>query len=278
MPGIYIAAALAGALALAAIGTFLLKGASAEERRLYAALLILQLPMSWFTFQYVRVPLDAWLRIAIADRELYTIVTLFYAPVTEELAKLWPVLLPWVWRRLVPATAVRIALALGLGFGLGEIAFLADRLARVPTMAPLPWYHFGGFVTERIAVCVWHSAFTAVVVFAAARAAVLLPLGFLGAAVLHFVGNLPIYLASRRVFGLTQEYWQLALFGWTMIYTIALALLLFLITRATGTRFLAASKRKCRFCGAEYKAPIMGLNLGAWRYERCSSCGKSQWI
>ena len=46
MPGIYIAAIIAGALALVVIGGFLVKGASAGERRLYGALLFLQLPMS----------------------------------------------------------------------------------------------------------------------------------------------------------------------------------------------------------------------------------------
>jgi len=278
MPGIYIAAIVAGALAFAAIGSFLAKGARSEERRLYVVLLILQLPMSALAFYYLRVPLDGWLRTAITDRDHYTIAALFYAPLTEELAKLWPLLLPWVWRQLSPANAVRIALALGLGFGLGEIAFLAERLTRSPSLAQLPWYYFGGFIAERIAVCVWHPAFTAVAVVAGARAAVLLPLGFVGAAALHFIGNFPLYLASRRLFGLTQEHWQLLLYGWTIVYTVALALLLHLLARVSGTRFFPPPMRKCRHCGEDYKAPIMGLNLGAWRYERCSRCGKSQWV
>src|SRR5688572_11950661 len=169
MPGIYIAAIVAGALAFAAIGSFLAKGARSEERRLYVVLLILQLPMSAL-------------------------------------------------------------------------------------------------------------AFTAVAVVADARAAVLLPLGFVGAAALHFIGNFPLYLASRRLFGLTQEHWQLLLYGWTIVYTVALALLLHLLARVSGTRFFPPPMRKCRHCGEDYKAPIMSLNLGAWRYERCSRCGKSQWV
>src|SRR6185369_3864444 len=111
MPGIYIAAIAASVIALAAFGSFLVRGANPGERLLYAALVVLELPMSWLAFEYVRLPLDALIRPAIADRDTYNLVTLFYAPLTEELAKLWPLVLPWVWRRLSRANAVRVALA-----------------------------------------------------------------------------------------------------------------------------------------------------------------------
>ncbi|HEY7610986.1 MAG TPA: hypothetical protein VIF14_17295 [Alphaproteobacteria bacterium] len=277
MTGIYIAAIVASALALAVMGGFLVKGASPGERRFYGGLLLLQLPMSWLAFEYVRVPLDSWIRSLIADRETYSIVTLFYAPFTEEPAKLWPLLLPWVWRRLNRANAVRVALALGLGFGIGEIAFLAARLASVPAMAALPWYGFGGFVAERLMVCLWHAAFTAVTVTAAALSAKRIPIGFLGSAALHFIGNFPIFLASLRLFGLGVPEWQLLLLGWTVVYAVAMALLLVFLARATGSNILAPRKRACRRCGAEYRPPTLALNLGAWRYERCPFCGKAQW-
>lgn len=243
MPGIVIAAIVAAALALAVLGTFLVKGASAGERRLLGALLLLQLPMSWLAYEYLRVPLDAWLRPLIADRETYTIVTLFYAPLTEEPAKLWPLLLPWIWRRLTRANAVRVALALGLGFGIGEIAFLAARLAAVPAVAPLPWHAFGGFIAERLMVCLWHAAFTAVTVAAAAISLSRVPVGFLGSSALHFVGNFPIFLAALRLFGLGAAEWQLLLFAWTLVYTVAMAFLLVFLARASGARFFAPPPR-----------------------------------
>lgn len=278
MPGIYIAAGVAAALALLVIGSFLVKGATPAERRLCLVLILLQLPMSWLAFEYVRVPLDAWLRPLIADRDTYGVVTLFYAPLTEEPAKLWPLLLPFVWRHLGRENAVRVALALGLGFGLGEIAFLAARVAASPALAPLPWYMFGGFIAERLMVCLWHAAFTAVTVAAAAHALSRVPAAFAGSAALHFLGNFPIYLAALRLFGIGAAEWQLLLFGWTIVYTVAMAVLLVLLARATGARFFPPARRVCRHCGKEYKGPLLGLNLGAWRYEACTACGKSQWV
>jgi hypothetical protein len=277
MPGIYIAAVIAGALALVAIGGFLVKGASGGERRFYGALLLFQLPMSWFAFTFVRVPLDIWIRTLVTDRDVYGIVTLFYAPFTEEPAKLWPLLLPFVWRRLNRANAVRVALALGLGFGIGEIAFLAARLATVPAMAPLPWYVFGGFLAERLMVCAWHAAFTAVTVTAASLAARRIPVAFFGSAALHFIGNFPIYLAQLRLFGLGVAEWQVLLLVWTLVYTVAMVMLLVFLARATGTNVLALERRACRRCGASYQRPMLALNLGSWRYERCPACGKLQW-
>jgi len=278
MPGIYIAGVVAAVIALLVIGSFLVKGASPAERRLYLALILLQLPMSWLAFEYVRVPLDAWLRPLIADRDTYGALTLFYAPLTEEPAKLWPLLLPFVWRHLRRENAVRVALALGLGFGLGEIAFLAARVAASPAMAPLPWHVFGGFIAERLMVCLWHVAFTTVTVAAAAYALARVPAAFAGSAALHFLGNFPIYLAALRLFGLGPAEWQLLLFAWTIAYTVAMAFLIFFLARATGARFFPPSRRLCRHCGKDYRAPLMGLNFGAWRYEACTLCGKSQWV
>lgn len=278
MPGIYIAAIAAATLAALVAGSFLLKGAAGAERRLYLALILLQLPMSWAAFEYVRVPLDAWLRPLIADRQAYGFLTLFYAPLTEEPAKLWPLLLPFVWRRVRRENALRVALALGLGFGLGEIAFLAARVAASPAMAPLPWYMFGGFIAERLMVCLWHAAFTAVTVAAAAYSRARVPAAFAGSAALHFLGNFPIYLAALRLFGLGAAAWQIVLFAWTVVYTVAMAILIVFLARATGARFFPPRRRLCRHCGREYKAPLMGLNAGAWRYEACTLCGKSQWV
>lgn len=226
MPGIYIAALVAGAVALAAaIPLLLLTG---ERRKWWPPLLVLllQLPMCAIAFYYLRIPLDGWIKSLIADRAVYTFVTVLYAPLTEEPAKLWPIFLPFVWRNLGGANALRVALALGVGFGLGEIGFLAERLARNAQLAALPIEMFGGFIIERILVCVWHAAFVAVPVFAAARRPALIPVALLGAMVLHFIGNFPIYLSAIGAFGIPAAEWPALLFGWTLIYTVVLALLL----------------------------------------------------
>ncbi len=236
MAGIYIAGLIAVAMALAAVGAIL---AVFDRRRwwLYALLLLVELPMSAAAFYYLRVPLDGWVKTLIAEREAYAFVTTFYAPLTEEPAKLWPLLMPLVWRRLALSNALAIALALGAGFGIGEIGFLADRVAQSPAMAKLPWGAFLPFILERVLVCVWHAGFVAVTVYAAARRPALVPLAVLGSMALHFVGNFPIYLGARNAFALGREAWQLALFAWTLVYTMAMAaVLVFVWLRGRAAR------------------------------------------
>ncbi len=226
MPGIYIAALIAAGIVLAVALSLLFVFARPERRWLYALLLVLELPMSAATLVYVRVPLNDWIASLVSDPATRTLVSTFYAPLTEEPAKLWPLLLPFVWRRLSRANAVGVALALGIGFAIGEIGFLADRIARAPSTAALPWFSFLGFVFERVLVSFWHPAFVAVATTAAARRPLLLPAGLLGAMALHYLGNFPIYLASRDAFGLGSAVWQTALLMWILLYTILTGLLL----------------------------------------------------
>ena len=226
MPGIYTAALIAAGIVVAAAAVLLFVFAQPGRRWLYRVLFVLQWPMSAAAFHYVRVPLDGWVSAAIGDRAVYVFLNMAYAPLTEEPAKLWPLLLPFVWRRLGRANAVGVALALGVGFGVGEIAFLAERLAREPAIAELPWSSFSGFVFERVLVCVWHSAFAAVTVGAAARRPALVPAALLGAMALHYLGNFPIFLASVDAFGLGPQGWSFALLAWTLVYAVLMALLL----------------------------------------------------
>ena len=226
MAGIHTAALIAAGIVLAAGLALLLVLGKPQRRWLYAVLLLLQLPMSAAAFYYLRVPLDGWLSAAVADRGTYSLLAMLYAPLTEEPAKLWPLLLPFVRRRLGRENAVGVALALGLGFGIGEIGFLAERVARTPSLAALSWFAFTPFIVERVLVCVWHPAFAAVTVAAAARRPALVPVALLGSMALHFIGNFPIFLGARDVLGLGREGWQAALFGWTLFYAVLMALLL----------------------------------------------------
>jgi len=223
VPGIYIAAAGVAALLLAGFAVLLFTLAERRDRWLLAGLLLVQLPMSAAAFFGLRMPLDGVIRGIIADQGIYTIATLFYAPLTEEPAKLWPLLLPFVRRHLEPRNAFGVALALGLGFGIGEIGFLAERVSRAPGIGALPWHAFGGFAIERWIVCVWHIGFVAVTVFAVARRSRAVPLAFAGSMLLHFIGNFPIYLAARDVFGLGGPMWQQLLFVWLLLFALLMA-------------------------------------------------------
>ncbi|MFN8539856.1 MAG: hypothetical protein U0232_20545 [Thermomicrobiales bacterium] len=80
-------------------------------------------------------------------------------PLTEEPAKLWPLLIPAFARRITRENAVRCAVALGLGFGIGEIGFIAQLIYADGDFNALPWYNFSGFINERFMVCLIHGGF-----------------------------------------------------------------------------------------------------------------------
>lgn len=244
MPGIYIAAAGVAGLLLLAFAVLLIMLAERRDRRLFAGLLIVQLPMSAAAFFGLRVPLDRLVRSLVGDADLYTIVTLFYAPLTEEPAKLWPLLLPVVRRFIEPRNAFGVALALGLGFGIGEVGFLAQRLGNAPGIAGLPWHAFGGFAIERWVVCIWHIGFVAVTIFAVAHRSRLIPFALAGSMFLHFIGNFPIYLASRDVFGLGRVMWQQALFAWVLLFGLVMAGLIAYLAIRRGAPVVDGHRRE----------------------------------
>src|SRR5436190_1056490 len=113
------------AISLATFGAALWKVTPRTERKLAALCLVGTLPMCWVMFHGVRIPLNSWLTSVLGDGELMRWVRTAYAPLTEEPAKLWPLVLPWVRRAITRESVGRFALALGLGFGLGEIFTVA---------------------------------------------------------------------------------------------------------------------------------------------------------
>ena len=107
--------------------------------------------------------------------------------VTEELVKLLPLLIPSVRRQLrTDATAVPMSFAIGLGFAVGEIWYLARSIARTqPQVASLPVYMLGGFVSERAATVVIHSALTLIALSSFRRGPRRLAVGVVAAILAH---------------------------------------------------------------------------------------------
>src|SRR3982751_5165983 len=130
--GIVIAPIITALLFLRGSGAALGLIAPRDERRLLALLILLELPMSVGTFYLVRRPLDGLVHGLPGDAGVYRWLTTLYAPLTEEPAKLWPLLIPLIARRVGRDNAVRAAVALGLGFGLGEIALVAKFIRDAP--------------------------------------------------------------------------------------------------------------------------------------------------
>jgi len=274
---VLIAAAITTAVALAAQTWLILKLAPPENRLALAIAGVAALPLQPAAFYLVRVPLHGLLTDLIGPGQTLAIVSLFYAPVTEELAKLLVLLIPQVRRALTSENAVALALAIGLGFGIGEIWFLATRLMDVPAFAAQPFWMFGGFLTERFVVSFLHGG---MMIFAlswlAGRGLLWFVLGVLVAMIIHLAINFPIYLMANEVFGWSREVWSQLIMLW--IVAVAVTLLIDAV-RMTGrrTRTVFLGTAVCPSCGRTYDRPWIAVNLGVRRYERCP-CGHWHWV
>lgn len=272
MPGLYVMAIISAALTAAVIGGLLLLAAPRDYRRILVLLVLLELPMSAVFFYLIRQPIDLGVRSLGLDRDLYGFVTTFYAPITEEPAKLLPLLLPFFFRRVSRDNAVGTGLALGLGFGLGEIALLAWLINHNPQVAALPWFAFTGFLVERLLVCFLHGAFTAIAVWLWCRGA---RWGILIAMALHYLLNFPIYFSSVMPLGLDRATWISLSLIWVVLMVIGTSVALaFMRSGGKGVRTMFGGERVCPGCGERYKPGLKGLNLLFRRYEPCPHCKK----
>ena len=204
--GIYIAAAITTLAAVLFYVFLILRLSGPGGRGAICTAALVALPLQPLAFYLVRVPLDAAVRSAIGTDEAYGWITTLYAPLTEEPAKWLPLAIPLVWRALKPERVVPLALAIGLGFGVGEIWFLAEQISRIPQYQALPFYLFGGFAIERFYVTFLHGGFVAFVVNRLATGRSFLS-GALAGMALHYILNLPIFLASINAFGLPGQTW-----------------------------------------------------------------------
>ena len=278
MAGIIPAAVIAALAAAGIYGGALALIAPRPERGLLLALLLLELPMSAATFFLVRRPLDAALHGALGDSGLYRALTTLYAPLTEEPAKLWPLLLPPLARRVTREGAMRAGAALGLGFGLGEIGLLARLILVEPRYAGIPWYQFTGFINERWMVCLIHAAFTAVAVCAWRRWRGGLALGLPLAMALHFLLNIAIVVVRLSPLGRYPVVASTLLSLWVAGFWCGAIVLLVVLNRATtsvpATTPGLFGEAICPECGRVYARSALALNLGARRLERCPHCGR----
>jgi hypothetical protein len=279
MPGIYFTAVLTTAVAVAIFGTMIHKLQLPANERLVWLAAALALPLCPLAFFLVRIPLDHWLMAQLgANSVAYKWLITFYAPLTEEPAKLIPLLIPAIRRDLDARNFVRYALAIGVGFAIGEMWVVANRVARMPDFAALPFYQFGGYVSERLMVCVTHSAFVAVALWRWRRR---FALGVAGAMALHWLSNFPLSLMAWNAFGLGKTFWMFfSQFFLALYFVAAIALLIYFAFHReilSWTGLVYYGRRHCPECAKDYEAPLMGLNFGSTRYERCPHCQHWHW-
>ena len=277
MPGIYYTAVLTTALAIGVFGPLIHKLKMPANERLLWLAAALVLPLQPLVFYGIRMPLDHWLAAQLGPHSaVLPWLRSLYAPLTEEPAKLLPLLIPAIRRDIRADNFVRYALAIGLGFAIGEMWFVAERVAQTPKFAALPFYQFGGYVGERLMTCVFHSAFLSVALWRLRRR---FALGFAGAAGAHWLGNFPISLMAWNVGKLGKTFWSIAVQCWLMFYFFAAAALLaYWAFGRLSLGLLFYGRRHCPECHAGYDPPLLlALNFGTRRYERCPHCRRWHW-
>jgi hypothetical protein len=236
--GLFIAAAITTALALCGFALLLQRG---HDRRAMLLAAAIALPLQALAFYAVRLPIDGLLRTSFGLAGFVTIVSLFYAPLTEEPAKWLTALAPKV-RDAIRHDPIFLALAAGAGFGVGEIWFLAHALIASPQYPDLPFWMFGGFVIERLEVCFLHGALLIPPFYALATGRSFLLGGLVGMAG-HFLLNFPIYLASINSFGL-GEAWKPLLLLWTLLFVVVGAIVARSLPRQPRAAFKAEATQQ----------------------------------
>lgn len=276
------AAIIAFTLSLAFWGTVLWWITPREERLPVLACVVGTLPMCWVMYHGVRIPLDAGLHAMLDDGDQLRWIRTCYAPLTEEPAKLWPLLLPLVRRRLTRESVGRYSLAMGLGFALGEILTVAGLfVARDPEMAAMPWYLLGGFIAERFMTCAVHSGMTAVAL-AGWRRGPGFVVGLSLAMLSHYFANFPIAMAQRGWLGPNAEVSQILVFLWVVGCAVAGTVWLEWLHYGKGRGGfgkLIYGNTVCPGCNQEFERGLwLAFNFGTnHRYERCPHCRNWHW-
>lgn len=278
MHQIYITSAVTTIAAFLLLGGFIKWRSKKEDRNLLLFLFLIELPMAFTAFYLVRMPLvDGFFKLVLGSHEnIYGFVKNFYAPLTEEPAKLFPLLFPFFRNRINKDNFVMSAMALGLGFGIGEIWLVGNFIAASGQFADMPWYYFTGFLNERFMVCIIHGAMTSLALRKLGNKFIL---GILAAMFMHFMGNFPIYLAKINFLGLGSETWQVVLQIWITLFFIAAILILVkgFMGNLNITQFFMGNST-CPECGNVYPPPILALNWFNKRYEKCPKCKKWHWV
>lgn len=284
MPQIYIAAAIITVLALAAAGGGLVRLCPPTRRKWLVLLIALEIPLHALAFECVRLPVHELLKGAFPlESGWFAFLQNFYAPLTEEPAKLLPLLiLPALFAGAGKRELVLIAVAVGLGFGIGETWLIATKIQANPAVSGYQWHEYGGFMLERSMVMLIHAGFTC----AALHLGVLKRRKLAGLAVamgLHFLANYPIYLLGPHGIAASFTVFQIVLTLWVIGVAVGAARYLLWLGvdhgDARGSNGAPCEKSiwkaRCPRCETVFvRRMLRGINLGTLRYEPCPSCKK----
>ena len=272
MQGIIIMGIITTLLSIGIIGGVICKKSKGEDRDILLVTFLLGIPIFFFAYYLLRLPLDLFLKNILSNYAgIYILFRSFYAPLTEELSKLLVIFLPFIYRRVQKSNLHFFAFATGLGFGVGEIWFLANVFSQNPETAALPWYFLTGFLTERFLVCFLHGSFVLV------SLSHLLEnhyRGVLYAMLLHWSVNLPIFIGL--LLNLAENiFWQIFLSYWVIVFSFVMLLITTIVLYGKPRLgYFLAGQAKCPECGKIYDRPFLGINLISKRFEKCPHCKK----
>lgn len=283
MPGIYIAHT-ATTILLILVGRFFYRRIDAKDKKWFILFFLLQIPASYLTWVLVRVPYEAWYSEIFVRGELWWIfVKAFEAPLTEELAKLLPVLIfaAWMLKGLTKKRAVFLGMALGLGFGLGEVWALV--YLNVTTNAEIlayPWYAFLSAIAERLMASFIHGAMTGFALYGIVQGWFRGVFGVLTAMCTHFLLNFPIFLP---VLGIVSVGSTASLTAFRVAVGLYIVVFFFVMMGIVWKRgfgktldlsyFLGEST--CVRCKKKFKTTVWRtINWGIATSQKCPHCGK----
>lgn len=267
MSQIYITAAITSVAALAMWKWMVGKFPDKFPKNLLWLAFIICLPMEPLSYYAMRVPLmDA---VKARWPEIFPYLVLVWAPLTEDLFKLAPLLVPDIRKALTKDNWAQLALAIGCGFGIGEAWLVGHFIAITPATKDYPFFVYGGYLAERLQVCILHAFFTS---WALRRWNNKFLLGLLIAMSIHFLANSPIiwlrYLPYTKVW--------LQVYGVAVLFFTAYAAghLANHIVGPTKLALLLLGRARCPGCQQVYERSFLAANLGNKRYERCPHCKK----
>lgn len=265
--GILLAATIATLASLILIGGVLLWKSPVADRKVLLILIVALLPISPIANSLIRLPLEQCLKSCAIDDGLIRLFSFLFRPALEELVKLWPLLIPFVWRTTTSQTRVWRALAIGLGFGIGEMWMLAEIVFHnEPEIANLGLLPLTGFINERIMVCVIHGALTAVALNQVLT-------GFPVSVGLHTAGNLPFFLREISAVALTEHLWKVVLQAWVLWYFFAMMVLIFNLAGGDlHAAWLLFGDARCPYCGMVYPRASLSWTLQVVHYDHCPRC------
>ncbi len=267
MSQIYITAAITSVAILAMWKWMVGKFPPQFPKNLLWLAFVICLPMEPLSYYAMRVPLMETVKARWP--EIFPYLVLVWAPLTEDLFKLAPLLIPAVRKALTKENWAPLSLAIGCGFGIGEAWLVAYFLAINPATNGYPFFVYGGYLGERLQVCILHAFFSS---WALRRWGNKFFLGLLIAMSLHFLANSPILLIHKSRYPLLIQ--QLYAVGLVLFTVYAAGELANQIIGPRKLALLLLGRARCPGCQQVYDRSFLAANLGNKRYERCPHCKK----